>query len=633
MKEYYFFIALACVLSMYFTNIARYFLVIGIILYSFYRNRQICIIVIVVEIFCLGYFKPASIEPCNGKIVRIMEIKENYVVAYNDNQAVILYNMHDVNYDDVYQLKGEYQLIDSTNNPNVFNFKQWANQKKYFYSMSVKEATLLKKGDSIKSKIYAKCRDSSLSSWYQYALFFQSNDELASLVISSGMPFAYLISWLKKHFKFKYLSLIIITLLLITMILVGWPIILLRLFIHEIVGIIADKYNYYDKLGMEILILMFINPHFVYELGFVIPYTLTFFTSFKYKLNKKYLFTLIMISFQLYYFHEINLLELLIFSKVRFIYAIFYILLWVSLLFPLSWLIKVIELFIELFYLVSKYHLIISASVSIVWIIIYYLSVIKMFNQFTYKRLAMVIMLFGWLFIKPYINPFAKVVMLDVGQGNCMVIIKPHLKEVIMIDVMGSKNKNIPQDIIVPYLQSQQIKKIDKLIITHDDYDHSGGLEQLEALIKVNEVISDDSYQSDDFKSFRFDGEDINDQSIINYFSLYNHTFLCMGDLSSEYEAKLVNMYPNLKVDYLQVGHHGSNTSSSAFFLHRYHPKIALISCGRNNYYNHPANEVLQRLDNELITHFDTSKDGALTFYLSKYFSLMISANGKVVFL
>lgn len=633
MKEYYFFIAIASFFSMYFTGYSRYLLVFAIIAYAFYRNRQICLIVIIFQIFCIAYIKPITILPCEGKIVKIMEIKENYVVGYNDNQAVILYGMDNVNFDDVYQIKGEYQLIDSTNNPNVYNFKQWANRKGYFYSMNVEKANLISKGESIKSKLYAEIQTSSLANWYRYAFFFQSSEEIQSLVISSGMPFAYIISYLKKHLKIKYCNLVVIVLLFILMIMVGWQIILLRLFIHEIIAIIFERYNFYDKLGIEMLTLLFLNPQYAYDLGYIIPYTLIFFTSFRYKVNKKYLFTLIMIAFQLYYFHEVNLIELFIFGYLRVIYAIFYLLLWLSLLFPYSLLLKLIQLIINIFIWCSKFNLTINLSVSIIWIIIYYVNILKLFSKFTYQRLLQIILLFAYLLVKPYVSPFAKVVMLDVGQGNCMVIIKPHLKEVIMIDVMGSKNKDIPNDIIVPYLKGQQIKRINTLIITHDDYDHSGGLNQLQALIKVENVIYDDSYQKDDFKCFQFNGDDINDQSVISYFSLYNHRFLCTGDLSSEYEEELVKMYPNLKVDYLQVGHHGSNTSSSAFFLHAYHPKIALISCGRHNYYNHPSSEVLQRLENEAITSFDTSKDGAITFYLSKYFSFMISANGKVVFL
>jgi competence protein ComEC len=70
-----------------------------------------------------------------------------------------------------------------------------------------------------------------------------------------------------------------------------------------------------------------------------------------------------------------------------------------------------------------------------------------------------------------------------------------------------------------------------------------------------------------------------------------------MGDVSKEVEREILKKYRELDVDILKVGHHGSNTSTSEELLKIYNPKIGIISCGKNNYYNHPSKEVLLRLE------------------------------------
>ena len=59
-----------------------------------------------------------------------------------------------------------------------------------------------------------------------------------------------------------------------------------------------------------------------------------------------------------------------------------------------------------------------------------------------------------------------------------------------MIDVAGSLYKDIPKDIILPVLKDKQIQTIDLVVITHDDFDHSGGLESLEQWVRVKKVLT-----------------------------------------------------------------------------------------------------------------------------------------------
>ncbi len=64
----------------------------------------------------------------------------------------------------------------------------------------------------------------------------------------------------------------------------------------------------------------------------------------------------------------------------------------------------------------------------------------------------------------------------------------------------------------------------------------------------------------------------------------------------------------------LKLGHHGSNTSSSNYFLSAVDPDIAIVSAGRDNRYGHPHQEVLDRLGLLNITYLNTAKQGSIVF-------------------
>ena len=72
---------------------------------------------------------------------------------------------------------------------------------------------------------------------------------------------------------------------------------------------------------------------------------------------------------------------------------------------------------------------------------------------------------------------------------------------------------------------------------------------------------------------------------------------LIMGDAEKGEEERLVEGFgEELRADVLKVGHHGSNTSSTAPFLALVRPRVALISVGAGNMYGHPSASVLRAL-------------------------------------
>ncbi|MEI4619122.1 DNA internalization-related competence protein ComEC/Rec2 [Bacillus cereus] len=263
-------------------------------------------------------------------------------------------------------------------------------------------------------------------------------------------------------------------------------------------------------------------------------------------------------------------------------------------------------------------------------------------------------------YISPYFRASGSVTFIDVGQGDAILIRLPYDKGIYLIDTGGTisvkkevwqKKKHefsVGHDILIPFLQKEGIRKIDKLIVTHGDADHMGAAKELLSTIVVEEIVfgkkredtvlekelrqiakqknirvniveEGDRWQVDEalFTVLSPKGEENrdNDSSIVLWAKLGGFTWLFTGDLEEKGEQRIIKQYPELRADILKVGHHGSKTSSSAAFLHLIQPQKAIISAGERNRYGHPHQQVLERLLELDIEIWRTDKQGGV-FYV-----------------
>ena len=217
--------------------------------------------------------------------------------------------------------------------------------------------------------------------------------------------------------------------------------------------------------------------------------------------------------------------------------------------------------------------------------------------------------------------------ILDVAQGQAIFLNLPHYK--MMIDVGGVHDEShfgIGKNVIIPYLSRQGISQLDHVLLTHLDQDHSGAYSEVAKVIKIKQVQSNERDARFDGANFsychqgqywQYDGVKItvlsppenslsqvpnhqNELSCVLYIQVPESTsyqnFLLMGDAGWETEFNLLQQYPDLKVDVLVLGHHGSHNSSAYAFLKQLKPKLAIASVGYANRYGHPHPLVLKRL-------------------------------------
>ena len=206
-------------------------------------------------------------------------------------------------------------------------------------------------------------------------------------------------------------------------------------------------------------------------------------------------------------------------------------------------------------------------------------------------------------------------------------------------------NNSLVKNITIPLLKSLGIKKIDIIILTHGDYDHLGEALNLINNFKVDKVYINDNkinylekqiikkhnniYISKEGTNFNIgnfnflelntDLEDENDSSSIYYITYNNLKMLFTGDASVKSEEYILNNYNIKNIDILKLGHHGSRTSTSEDLLEKTNPKLALISCGRNNRFGHPHLETIEKLNKYNINYLRTDKLGTITINLDTY--------------
>lgn len=238
---------------------------------------------------------------------------------------------------------------------------------------------------------------------------------------------------------------------------------------------------------------------------------------------------------------------------------------------------------------------------------------------------------------------------IDVGQGDATLISSPYGN--MLID--GGDNHMGPT--MVQYLSNLGIYFINYVIATHPHADHIGGLipvldnfsvgtlimpnrahttltfeRFLEAIEKndinviepiVNNSITIGNISFNIVAPNSYGYSNLNDYSIVILMEYRDVSFLFTGDAERVSEQEILSENHNISANVLQVGHHGSNTSTTQEFLQRVNPQIAVISVGEGNMYGHPHNAVINRLNYHGIYIFRTDIHG----------NILISTNGRSI--
>ena len=611
-----------------------------------------------------------------NKLTLIIKSKEKLIINYyfkEENEKTLYQTKFHLG--DYIKVEGEFIKPKSATTKYLFDYKEYLYHKNIFFIINTQKLIKVKDNKNVYYNIKNIMTNLTNKNAYLKTFILGDKSLLSTKIITSyqengishlfaisGMHITLLSSLITKALKRLKLSetkcyYITSIILIMYLFLVGLSPSILRGVLFYLLFSLNKIYYFY-----------------IYDIGFLYSFSisLSLILTTKYITSNNYLIGLLktsIISFlvsipiSLYNFHQINILSI--------IYNLFFVPYVSIIVFPITivttfapFLLPIYELLIKILENISlalsniKVLTLIFPRLHIIVYLLYYILIIIFIKGLLSKNKKQLLPLFFLLIIHytyPYLNKDLLIEMIDVGQGDSLIITSKN--KTVLIDTGGkikynqekwqktNKASSIVKNTTLPLLKSKGIKKIDFLIITHGDFDHMGEAINLINDFKVNKVVFNcgkynylekelikvleqknityyscietldlGTYQLQFLNTREYNNE--NDNSNVIYLDYNNYKFLFMGDAGVEKEKDILAEYYIENIDFLKVGHHGSNTSSSKYFINTINPKYSLISVGENNKYNHPKSSVLDILKNSKI--YRTDLDGSLEIKLNK---------------
>lgn len=596
---------------------------------------------------------------------------------YVDNDEKVKEFKDNYSFGDKIYIEGEISVPNNNTIPNNFNYKDYLYHKYIYYIIKIDKIKIISKNDNIflniKNSIYKRI-DTIKYNDYLYAFILGKSYYIDSEVLNnykingithlfalSGLHvsmFSSIILFILKKIKLsEKLSYFITSLFLIFFAFIAsFTPSIVRSVLFFILSSINNVYYLYVKpkylLYIVFSILIFINPFYIYDTGFILSFCISFFILLfneKNKINNNLLSILVIsilstlssLPIIINMSYEINILGFI--NNLFFIpyvtYIVFPLSIIVVFISKLSFILNFLIIIMEYISKVSSNILnvkLIFPKMSLFLIIIYYVLLILIVKKINLKKIFIIYLSF--LYFRCNFDKNNYVYFIDVGQGDSALIVTKNNKS-ILIDTGGKvgSNYSLMKSNVIPFFKSIGIRKLDYLFITHGDYDHAGyGIDLVNNFNVKNRFTNKGKYNSLEkklnIKSFnnsyiKIDNVEIyslnsklynneNSDSLVLLVIIDNYKLLFMGDASINTEKDIMNNYDIGDVFILKVGHHGSKTSSSEEFINSVNPKYSIISVGKNNKFGHPNKEVLDNLSNSKI--YRTDIDGSIMFKIKK---------------
>lgn len=234
-----------------------------------------------------------------------------------------------------------------------------------------------------------------------------------------------------------------------------------------------------------------------------------------------------------------------------------------------------------------------------------------------------------------------RLTVLDVGQGLALVLETPDKTLVYDSGPNYGERFSAGSGIVAPYLWRRGRRRIDLLVVSHEDGDHAGGVDSLLASVEVEDVLVGPGFGADTYRRCvagqRWEwGEGIdrvsfeilspgasgsmegNNSSCVLLIRWRDQTILLPGDIEHSVEALLQRspspVIPLAPVTVLLAPHHGSQTSSTRDFVDLVRPVHVVFSSGYRHQFGHPHSAVVDRYQSVGSQLWRTSEQGAISF-------------------
>lgn len=653
-----------------------------------------------------------------AKVISEAEEK-NYVYSYQaeiDNKKFILYIPKDVEkleYGSIIKINAQYTEATRDRNYGGFNYKTYLRTKKIYGIFNVEDVEIVKNGSDniiikLRKYIQSKLREKLKKENSELAISLIAGDRshissevednfkkanLMHMLAISGAHFSYVIliaTFISNRLQHKRLGqLIQIIAIIFFMNLTGNTASVVRAGIMSILligsSICKRQNDSLNNIAISAIIQIINNPYIIFDSGFMLSYSgvlgiILFYKKISEHIHFKSIALTIsanifIIPIMIYNFHTISGSFIISNICASWLLGIIIILEFISLCIPIKLLYMILDLLIMMLRKIAE----ICANIpfaqmyvpryAIFFVIIIYILIFcrkLKCRKYVYSFLTIGVSILLIVNFTDVYQDRLRINFIDVGQGDsCLIRYKGTN---IMIDSGGSLSKNkdgksydIGENVLNNYLLNRGITRLDYIMASHFDEDHSQGFIFLLKNMKVKNVIISEQYKTssiyEQFKQickkqniqiiYVRSGDEIrikdlafkilhpeskenqisenplNNNAIVCMVKYKNRRILFTGDIEKVAENEMVKEYTNgLKADILKVGHHGSKTSTTKEFLDLINPSVALIGVGQNNKFGHPNEDVIKRLEEKNIQIYRTDEMGEI--------SVIIDKNGKI---
>ena len=224
--------------------------------------------------------------------------------------------------------------------------------------------------------------------------------------------------------------------------------------------------------------------------------------------------------------------------------------------------------------------------------------------------------------------------ILDVGQGLATVV--QTRQSTLLFDTGASYRGggSVAERVVVPFLKSKAIKRIDHLVVSHADNDHSGGVPAIHEYAEIGATLVGETLRQSGLPSspcvagqhWGADGirfrilyphpdtpHEGNDSSCVLLITAGPYGLLLTGDIEAGAEREIIAENGSINVDAVVVPHHGSLTSSGLPFVDAVSPRLAVVSAGYGNRWGFPKERVVMRWRAVGAEVLDTATSGAVS--------------------
>ncbi len=553
---------------------------------------------------------------------RVVGISRRYLYVKNGfAQVLVRYTGEPVLLDSRISYDGVYQVIESVPHFFAFDFGRYCRRRGIAYQITPSNITVLKESVSLRGLLQKHIRRHPQRDLLMTILLRQSGstaEDTDIFIALSGILFFFrgILQTFLAEKKMKQIECGICVLLCG---LYHAPYILVQRLLLDVLGLTGIKGR--RRIGLGYIGGLLLFPQAVYSPAFLLPFI------YRVYAGKKGRCLFLSLFVQCCLFQYCNPISLCLYRFLLplqgFCWLAALLRCWLPV--PLETIVSILGALQEQLALFRLYGSPLGAGLPF-----FILFCLSFKSHADFKRIAtlLLFLLFG-LF-----HPFAEMITIDVGQGSSVLFRAPLGQTNILLDT----GRPGAYEQVKAMLDAKGIRKLDYLVISHADSDHSGNRDALLEACRVDQLLEDhvDSYQAGRFLFYDLNPlstVDENQSSIMSWTMFNGLSVVFPGDCDRISEKAVLDRYPRLQVDIWHAGHHGSQTGNSDAFLDQVRPRLVLISAGLHNRYRHPSEQTLQRLLKRHIPYLNTAYEGDMTLIALPFGNVFYTASGRIGFL